>query len=74
MKQAMTPAYQEGDKVYIKTINIKTKRPSKKLDDKYAKYTITEVVGSHSYRLNTPPGIYNVFYSILLRSASYDPL
>ena len=35
---------------------------------------MTEVIGSHSYRLDTPPGIHNVFHSNLLRTASTDPL
>ncbi len=68
------PKYKVNDKVWLDLRNIRTDRPSKKLDDKYAKYTVTEVVGSHSYRLDTPPGIHNVFHSMLLRPASYDPL
>ena len=68
------PKYKVNDKVWLDLRNVRTDRPSKKLDDKYAKYTVTEVVGSHSYRLNTPPGIHNVFHSMLLRPASYDPL
>jgi hypothetical protein len=47
---------------------------SKKLDAKYAKYTVTEVIGSYSYRLNTPPGIHNVFYICLLKPATMNPL
>ena len=35
---------------------------------------MTEVIGSHSYRLNTPSNIHNVFHSDLLRTASTDPL
>jgi hypothetical protein len=49
-------------------------RPSKKLDAKYAKYTVTEVIGSHSYRLNTPPGIHNVFHIRLIKPAIINPL
>ena len=49
-------------------------RPSKKLDAKYAKYTVTEIVSSHSYRLDTPPGIHNVFYIRLLKLAKSSPL
>jgi hypothetical protein len=48
--------------------------PSKKLDTKYAKYTVIEVIGSHSYRLDTPPGIYNMFYTHLLKPATINPL
>lgn len=33
-----------------------------------------EVIGSHSYRLDTPPGIHNVFHSRLLRPARSSPL
>jgi hypothetical protein len=44
-------------------------RPSKKLDAKYTKYMVTEIVSSYSYRLDTPPGIYNVFYTRLLKLA-----
>jgi hypothetical protein len=35
---------------------------------------VTEVVGSHSYRLDTPPGIHNVFYTRLLKPAKLNPL
>jgi hypothetical protein len=54
--------------------NIATDRPSKKLDAKYAKYTITDVVGSHSYRLDTPPGIHDVFHTRLLKPVATKPL
>jgi hypothetical protein len=49
-------------------------RPSKKLDAKYAKFTILEAIGSYSYRLDMPPGIHDIFHSQLLRLALYDPL
>jgi hypothetical protein len=68
------PAYQVGDKVWLSLENITTDRPSKKLDAKYAKYTVTEVIGSHSYRLDTPPGIHNVFYIRLLKPVQMNPL
>ena len=62
------------DKVWLNLKNVRTDRPTKKLDAKHAKFTVTEVIGSHSYRLDTPSGIHNVFHSNLLRPASYDPL
>jgi hypothetical protein len=34
---------------------------------------VTEIIGSHSYQLDTPPGISNVFHSQLLHPASMDP-
>ncbi len=68
------PNYKVGDKVWLSLENIKTDRPSKKLDARHAKFTVIEVIGSHSYRLDTPPGIYNVFHSRLLRPANSSPL
>ena len=62
-----------GDKVWLDLRNIRTDRPSKKLDFPKAKYTILEKVSSHDYRLNTPPGVYPVFHTTLLRPASKDP-
>jgi hypothetical protein len=49
-------------------------RPSKKLDAKYTKYMVIEVVDSYSYRLNTPPEIHDVFYTRLLKPVKSSPL
>jgi hypothetical protein len=68
------PIYQVGDKVWLSLENITTDRPSKKLDAKYAKYIVIEIVSSYSYRLDTPPGIYDVFYTRLLKPATTSPL
>ena len=68
------PAYKVGDKVWLKLTNVKTRRPNRKLDDKAAKYTVTKVVTPHSYRLDVPGDIHNVFHVDLLRPASTDPL
>jgi len=67
------PAYQVGQKVWLDLRNIKTNRPSKKLDARHAKFTVLEKIGSHAYRLDTPPGIHNVFQTYLLRPAADDP-
>lgn len=67
-------SYDVGDKVWLNLEHIRTNRPSKKLDQRYAKYTVTEVLGSHNYRLDTPPGIHNVFHTRRLRPVSNDPL
>ena len=32
-----------------------------------------EVISSHSYRLDTPPGIHDVFHTSLLKRAADDP-
>jgi hypothetical protein len=55
--------YKVGDKVWLDLSNIRTDRISKKLDWKHVKFTVLEVIGTHSYRLDTPPGIHNVFHS-----------
>ena len=67
------PAYQVGQKVWLDLRNIKTNRPSKKLDARHAKFTVLEKIGSHAYRLDTPTGIHNVFHTYLLRPAADDP-
>ena len=69
-----SPAYKVGDKVWLSLKNFQTNRPSRKLDDKAAKFTITEVIGPHSYRLNVPGSVQDVFNVDLLRPASEDPL
>jgi hypothetical protein len=51
-----------------------TNRPSKKLDWQNAKYTVTELVGSHAVCLDTPPGIHNMFHVMLLQRAASNPL
>jgi hypothetical protein len=48
--------------------------PLKKLDTKYAKYIVIEIVSSYSYRLDTLLGIYNVFYIRLLKPVELSRL
>jgi hypothetical protein len=50
------------DKVWLQLKNIKTDRPSKKLNWLNAKYTITELIGFYACHLDTLPGIHNVFH------------
>jgi transposase InsO family protein len=68
------PQYQVGDKVWLNLRNVRTDRPSRKLDWKNAKYTVTKVVSPHAVQLNLPPGIHPVFHVDLLRLAASDPL
>jgi len=70
----LSERFNVGDKVWLSLKNIATDRPCKKLDWKNAKYTVKELVGSHAVRLDTPPGIHDVFHVMLLRKASTDPL
>ena len=66
--------FRVGDKVWLRLNNVKTDRPSRKLDWRNAKYTVTELIGSHACRLDTPPGIHNVFHVMHLKRTSDDPL
>ena len=54
--------------------NIKTDQTCKKLDWVTRSYKVLEAVGTHSYQLNVPHGIHNVFYASLLRQQLEDPL
>ncbi|KAE8548987.1 hypothetical protein EYB25_009370 [Talaromyces marneffei] len=65
--------YRIGDKVWLNLRNIRTNRPSKKLDDRHAKYTVLEKVGTHAYRLDVGGQIHDVFHTSLLRPASQNP-
>lgn len=70
----MSLVYRVGDKVYLSLRNIRTTRATKKLDNRAAKFTVIEVINPSSYRLDTPPGIHNVFNVDLLWRAATDPL
>ena len=62
-----------GDRVWLNLKNITTDRPCKKVHWKNAKYTVLKVSSSHSYRLDTPPGIHDVFHVSLLKRAVANP-
>jgi len=66
--------FKVGDKVWLNLKNVKTDRPSKKIDWRHAKYTVTKVISSHAYELDVPSGIHNRFHVTLLRPAATDPL
>lgn len=71
--QNLAPHYKPGDKVWLSLQNIRTSRPSKKLDVHQAKYTDLAQISPYAYRLNTPEGIHPVFHVGLLRPAANDP-
>ena len=63
------PSYEIGDLVMLNAKNIRTKRPTKKLDPKlYGPFRILEKIGSRSFRLEpqTRWRIHNVFHVSLL--------
>ena len=64
-----SPTIKVGDQVMLSFENIKTQRPSKKLDVKrQGPFFVTEQVGSHAYRLQLPNTMKNhdVFHVSLL--------
>ena len=66
------PQLQVGDKVYLLRRNIKTKRPSSKLDHKkLGAFTISEIKGPVNYKLDLPKSmkIHPVFHVSLLEPA-----
>lgn len=72
MNRKWEPAnsYAVGDRVWLDLKNIKTDRPSKKLDDRNKKFMVVEKVRPHAYRLKTPPEIHDVFNVKLLQPAT----
>lgn len=70
--RSMEPTLKEGDKVYLLRRNIKTKRPSDKLDHKkLGPFKIEKVIGPVNYRLKLPKtmNIHPVFHISLLEPA-----
>ena len=68
-KRVQEHFYKEGDKVYLLQWNVKTKRPSDKLDFKRLElFKIKKVVGRLDYELELPRGLqlHLVFYILLL--------
>ena len=77
-RRKRSPQLKEGDKVYLLIKNLKTKRPSKKLDYvKVGPFLIKRIKGPNNYKLQLLPDarIYPVFYISLLEPAdSTTPL
>ena len=71
-KRTEGPALREGGMAYLVRKNIKTKRPSNKLDHtKLGPFRITKKISKVNYRLNLPENIriHNVFHISLLEPA-----
>jgi len=71
-KRKMAPQLKKGDKVYLLTKNLKTRRPTKKLDQvKVGPFLIEEQKGPQNYRLQLPKDarIHPVFHVSLLEPA-----
>jgi transposase InsO family protein len=71
-KRLKGPTLKEGDKVYLLRRNIKTKRPSDKLDwKKIGPFKIDKKLSDYNYKLQLPPNtrIHPVFHVSLLEPA-----
>jgi hypothetical protein len=74
------PDYQPGDLVYLEGTNLKSDRPTRKLDDRrFGPFKVLKKVGERAYRLNLPRSwkkIHPVFHTVLLRPyhSSISPL
>jgi hypothetical protein len=74
-KRKTAPQLKRGDKVYLLTKNLKTRRPTKKLDQvKVGPFLIEEQRGPQNYRLQLPKDarIHPVFHISLLEPADKD--
>jgi len=68
-KHMTPPDFKIGDQVMLSTRNIKTTRPSNKLDYRFiGPFKILDQVSTHAFRLELPPSmkIHNVFHVSLL--------
>ena len=72
------PKYSVGDKVWLSSENIRTTRPTKKIDYKWlGPYTIDRVISHNAYRLKLPASfgqVHPVFSVTLLRPYDDDPI
>ena len=76
-KRIPAPNYKVGDYVFVDAKNLRSERPSKKLDFKsYGPYLIDKIIGPYAYRLSLPPdsNAHPVFHVNKLRLAPDDPL
>src|SRR5258706_11360420 len=75
--QVPAPRFEVGDEVWLLRKNIKTIRPSAKLDYKHlGKFKILKKVSSHAYKLELPDTmkVHPVFHVSLLEPTVSDPL
>ena len=71
------PSYVLGDEMWLDTRNMQTKRPSKKLSDKFdGPFPITKIISPHVYTLELFHDwtIHPVFHTNLLKPRFDDPL
>lgn len=66
--------FRVGDQVWLSLRNLKTNRPSKKLDWLRQKYTVLKVPTPHTVVLDIPGRPHNTFHVDLIDRAADDPL
>jgi hypothetical protein len=73
-----SPEFKEGDKVWLNGQNIKSARPTKKLDQHfYGPFEIIKKISLHAYRLKFSKvfkSIHNVFHVSLLEPVTENPI
>ncbi len=70
-----SPVYKVGDQVWLSTRNIKTLRPSQKLDWKrIGRFSIKKIISPYEYKLDLPETMtmHPVFYVFLLDPVATD--
>ncbi|OKP10450.1 hypothetical protein PENSUB_4119, partial [Penicillium subrubescens] len=72
-RRQAAPVYKKDDWVWLNLRNVRTQRPSKKLDWLHARYRVVDVPSPFTVRLNVPTGIHPVFHIELVRPAATDP-
>lgn len=75
-KKGKEVVYNPEDLVFLSSRNIKTTRPSKRLDDKIlGPFKVLKAMGaSYHLQLPTTMRIHDIFHPSLLRKAAEDPL
>ncbi|OKO99443.1 Transposon Ty3-I Gag-Pol polyprotein, partial [Penicillium subrubescens] len=61
-RRQAAPVYKKDDWVWLNLRNVRTQRPSKKLDWLHARYRVVDVPSPFTVRLNVPTGIHPVFH------------
>jgi Integrase core domain/Chromo (CHRromatin Organisation MOdifier) domain len=76
-RRTPAPDFQVGDKVFVKSDNIQTTRPSKKLAEKFlGPFEIITQAGTHSFTLRLPPSMWSihpVFHVSMLEPSTPNP-
>ena len=70
-RRRAAPRYRVGDQVWLSLRH--RDDGGGRFRPRSGRYQILEVINSHDYRLNTPPGTHDIFHTAVLRPANMDP-